>query len=84
MSFPDANGGPLLSVWADPITANSSEITLMCVQRIKRLKFVGTNYQTDGGFIEIETHQGLGYNHTFANTGLSYNKHYYIQLAGVF
>ena len=84
MSFPDANGGPLLSLWSDPVTSNSSTITLMCVQRIKRLKFVGTNYQTDGGFIEIETHQGSGYSHHFAGSGLSYNRHYYIQLSGIF
>ena len=84
MSFPDANGGPLLSLWSDPLTDNSSTITLMCVQRIKRLKFVGTNYQTDGGFIEIETHQGSGYSHHFAGSGLSYNRHYYIQLSGIF
>ena len=84
LNFPDGMGGPLLSVWSDPVTENSSNIKLMCVQRIKKLKFVGTNYEPDGGFIEIETHQGAGYNHTFAGTGLSYNRHYYIQLSGVF
>ena len=84
MTFDDAAGGPLLSVWSDPIFNDTNDIKLMAVQRVKKYKHHNSNYEPDGGFIEIETHEGLSYAGNFAGTGLFFNAHYYVQLSGVF
>ena len=84
ITFTDSTGGPLLSVWSDPVFNDTTDLKLMCIQRVKKYKHHQSNYEPDGGFIEIETHEGMAYAGSFAGTGLFYNSPYYVQLSGVF